>query len=65
MSALHLQNVVYREGEHYVAQCLNVDISSFGGSEAEALDNLQEALELFASSPDVGGSQPQRPPCNR
>ena len=47
MSPLDLQNVVYREGEHYVAQCLNVDISSFGASESEALENLQEALELY------------------
>jgi predicted RNase H-like HicB family nuclease len=47
MRVLNLQNVVYREGEHYVAQCLNVDISSFGASEAEALENLQEALELY------------------
>ena len=47
MSNLNLQTVVYREGEHYVAQCLNVDVSSFGDSEAEALANLQEALELY------------------
>jgi hypothetical protein len=47
MSVLDLQNVVYREGEHYVAQCLNVDISSFGSSETDALKNLQEALELY------------------
>jgi predicted RNase H-like HicB family nuclease len=47
MSNLNLQSVVYREGEHYVAQCLNIDVSSFGDSEAEALANLQEALELY------------------
>jgi hypothetical protein len=47
MRVLDLQNVVYREGEHYVAQCLNVDISSFGSSETDALQNLQEALELY------------------
>lgn len=47
MSKLDLQSVVYREGEHYVAQCLNVDVSSFGDTEAEALANLQEALELY------------------
>jgi hypothetical protein len=47
MRVFDLQNVVYREGEHYVAQCLNVDISSFGSSEADALQNLQEALELY------------------
>jgi predicted RNase H-like HicB family nuclease len=47
ITKLNLQSVVYREGEHCVAQCLNVDVSSFGDSEAEALANLQEALELY------------------
>lgn len=44
---LELKNVVWREGEFYVAQCLNVDISSFGKTREEALKNLQEALELY------------------
>jgi predicted RNase H-like HicB family nuclease len=47
MSVLDLQSIVYRDGEHYVAQCLNVDVSSFGASESQALENLQEALELY------------------
>ena len=47
MHGLELQTVVYREGQHYVAQCLNVDVSSFGDSESEALANLKEALELY------------------
>lgn len=47
MSNLNLQSVVYREDKHYVAQCLNVDVSSFGDTEAEAVTNLQEALELY------------------
>ena len=38
---------VYREEEFYVAQCLNVDVSSFGNSRDEALRNLKEAVELF------------------
>lgn len=42
-----VQAVVYREGSHYVAQCLNVDVSSFGESETKALTNLREALELY------------------
>ena len=41
------QSVVYKEGKYYVAQCLNIDISSFGDSEKEALVNLQDALELY------------------
>lgn len=47
MDRLDVQAVVYREGEHYVAKCLNVDVSSFGDTEEEALANLQEALELY------------------
>lgn len=44
---LDVQTVVYREGEHFVAQCLDVDVSSFGDSEPDALANLREALELY------------------
>ena len=41
------QNVVWKEGEHFVAQCLNVEVSSFGDTKEEALKNLEEALELY------------------
>lgn len=44
---IELKNVVWREGKYYVAQCLNVDISSFGKTKKEALENLDEALELY------------------
>lgn len=30
-----------------MAQCLDVDVSSFGDSEDDALANLREALELY------------------
>jgi predicted RNase H-like HicB family nuclease len=53
MSKLNLQSVIYREDGHHVAQCLNVDVSSFGSSETEAMTNLREALELyFEDAPD-------------
>lgn len=45
--SVQLQNVVWKEERFYVAQCLNVDVSSFGGTRKEALDNLDEALELY------------------
>lgn len=44
---MQLQNVVWKEDEFFVAQCLNVDISSFGNTKEEALQNLSEALELY------------------
>jgi predicted RNase H-like HicB family nuclease len=47
MTKLSLQSVVYREGAHYVAQCVSVDVSSFGNNEVEARANLREALELY------------------
>jgi predicted RNase H-like HicB family nuclease len=37
---------VWREGNWYVSQCLEVDVASQGESEEEALANLKEALEL-------------------
>jgi len=37
---------VWREGEWFVSQCLDVDVASQGQTEEEALANLREALEL-------------------
>ncbi|HLG02589.1 MAG TPA: type II toxin-antitoxin system HicB family antitoxin [Bacteroidia bacterium] len=42
-----LKNIIWKEGKYYVAQCLNVDVSSFGKTKKEALTNLNEALELY------------------
>jgi predicted RNase H-like HicB family nuclease len=47
MKTVQLNNVVWKEGEYFVAQCLNVDVSSFGDTREDALKNLQEALELY------------------
>jgi predicted RNase H-like HicB family nuclease len=47
MKKIELVSAVWREGKYYVAQCLNVDISSFGETKALALSNLKEALELY------------------
>jgi len=47
MEPIDVQTVVFHEGKHYVAQCLDVDVSSFGDSEDDALANLREALELY------------------
>ena len=48
---------VWREGNCYVSQCLELDIASQGESEEEALANLKEALELHFEPP-----QATRPP---
>jgi len=44
---IDLKNIVWKEGKYYVAQSLNVDVSSFGKNKKEALANLTEALELY------------------
>ena len=38
MHTMALQSVVWKEGKQYVAQCLNVDVSSFGKTKKEALE---------------------------
>ncbi|PWU06397.1 MAG: HicB family protein [Terriglobia bacterium] len=48
---------VWREGNWYVSQCLEIDIASQGETEEEALSNLREALELHFEEP-----QATRPP---
>lgn len=39
--------VVSQEDDRYVAQCLEVDVSSFGDTQEEALAMVTEALELW------------------
>lgn len=38
--------VVWQEWNRYVAQCLEIDVSSYGTTHDEALQMLKEALEL-------------------
>lgn len=47
MRNIAVKSVVWKEGRRYVSQCLNVDVSSFGKTRKAALENLQEALELY------------------
>lgn len=42
-----LTNVIWKEGQYYVALCLNYDVSSFGDTYEQALKNLQEAVDLY------------------
>ncbi len=48
---------VWKEGDWFVSQCLELDIASQGRSEEEALANLREALKLYFEEP-----QATRPP---
>lgn len=48
-----LKYIVQKEGKYYVSQCLNVDVSSFGDTVQEAIDNLNEALKLYFEDKDA------------
>jgi predicted RNase H-like HicB family nuclease len=49
-----IEVVIYREGTQWVAQALNVDVSSFGDTPEEARAAIHEALELyFEDAPDA------------
>jgi predicted RNase H-like HicB family nuclease len=43
----HLTAVIYREGDGFVALCVELDVASQGDSIESARDNLREALEMF------------------
>jgi predicted RNase H-like HicB family nuclease len=52
MKSMQLKSVVWKEGKYFVAQCLNVEVSSFGDTREEALKNLEEALSLYFEDND-------------
>jgi len=43
--------IVFEEDGAYVARCLDVEVASEGDTEAQAVANLQEALELYFAKP--------------
>lgn len=49
---------ISKDGGWFIAQCLEVDVASQGETEAEALANLREALELHFEQP-VAEALPQ------
>jgi predicted RNase H-like HicB family nuclease len=48
-----LTAAVSKDGEWYVARCLEVEVASQGETVDEALANLREALELFFEDDEV------------
>jgi predicted RNase H-like HicB family nuclease len=44
---------VWREGDWYVSQCIELDLASQGETQDEALANLKEALELHFEPPNA------------
>ncbi len=47
MRKIDLKNVIWKEDKCYVSWNLNTGVSSFGDTKKEALESLQEALELY------------------
>lgn len=56
---MRLAAAISREGDLFVAQCLEVDVASQGPSFEEARDSLVEALALFFED---GGVEVGEPP---
>jgi len=54
----NIKYLVYKEGNYYVSQCLNVDVSSFGETIDEAISALKEAVSLYFENED-GNAQYQ------
>ncbi|MEI6316125.1 MAG: type II toxin-antitoxin system HicB family antitoxin [bacterium] len=62
MAVMNLKNIIWKEGTYYVAQCLNVEVSSFGKTKKEALANLSEAIELYFEDMNISKvSKVERP----
>ncbi len=47
LNMIKFTSIVWKEGKYYVAQCLNIDVSSFGKTKKQAVNNLAEAVELY------------------
>ena len=45
--------VIWLEDKHYVAQCLNVDVASFGDTLDETIHNIKEAVELYFEGENI------------
>jgi len=52
MKTVQINSAVWKEGDYFVAQCLNVEVSSFGDTRDEALVNLKEAIDLYLEDND-------------
>jgi predicted RNase H-like HicB family nuclease len=44
--------VIWQEGKYFVAQCLNVNVNTFGETIKEAKSNLKQAVELYFEDSD-------------
>ncbi|MGH3442839.1 MAG: type II toxin-antitoxin system HicB family antitoxin [Nitriliruptorales bacterium] len=57
-AAMRLTAAITREGDWFVAQCLEVDVASQGATFEEARENLVEALALYFEDGDIEIGEP-------
>jgi predicted RNase H-like HicB family nuclease len=58
-TTLQLTAVVTREGDWYVARCLETEATSQGGTVEQALDNLRDVVEVYLEeAPAAAAQQP-------
>ena len=50
---MKLSAILQKEGDWYVSLCPELDIASQGKTVEEAVNNLQEAVELYLEDEDV------------
>lgn len=53
MARFSYHALVWREDNWYVARCLELAVASQGKTKKEALDNLQEAVDLYLEDEDL------------
>jgi predicted RNase H-like HicB family nuclease len=51
---LQLTSVIWQEDDWFVAECVDLGVTSQGRSEPEALRNLEEAVLLYLQDDDTG-----------
>ena len=56
---IQLTTRIFKEGRTFVAQALELDVSSCGGSKEKALRNLKEAVGLFLEEAEKMGTLEQ------
>jgi predicted RNase H-like HicB family nuclease len=62
MKQTTIRNIIWKEGKHFVALALNINVSSFGSTKSEALDNLKEAVALyFEDEPKIKVKKVEKP----
>ncbi|HTK03602.1 MAG TPA: type II toxin-antitoxin system HicB family antitoxin [Alphaproteobacteria bacterium] len=57
MSKKDLKAIVWKEGNWYVAKAFGIEVASQGLTRKEAIENLQEAVDLLLEDEEVRISQ--------